>query len=208
MLYSFGYKMHDFIEPILSEGDISSDDFCKWLITKTFCITETDNINCYDISYNCGMNKKLFYAISAINDMNDYKQWFTNGSEFILSRHDSFSKDGFHKASPEELIVYFGGHKSTVCYCGSAMCKVNTLTDYIKIKTALKNAGHNTDNMLCDEDWIDEYLDTKDCFIDFFIDYGGSVKINIVDSKEQCKSRYWCFDDHNMFISLINLKNK
>lgn len=208
MLCSFGYKLGDFIEPVIKEP-VDSDSYCKWLITNSFHIDETDNLNCYDIQYNCGLNKRLFYALSAINDSNDFKQWFTNGQDFILSKYKEFKMDGFHKASPEELIPYFGGEDSMKCYSASAMCVVSTLSEYIEIKRRLSKIGHNVNEMPCDEDWIDEYLDTdKVCFINIFVDYGGELKIEVVDSKDKCKSRYWCFDDHDMFIALAGEKNK
>lgn len=208
MLHSFGYTPIDFIEyKITDEKD--KDSYCKWLVTNSIYMTETDNVECYDIVYNCGMNKKLFYAITAINDNNDYKQWFTDGTEFIMSKSKTFYKDGFRKATPEELIEYFGGLKSTVCWCGSAMCQVSKYDEYLKIKNGLSKIGHNVDNMMSDEDWIDEYLGTnKECFINLFVDYGGSVKIEIVDSTEKCNSRYWCYDDLNMFLALASSRNK
>lgn len=61
----------------------------------------------------CGTNLDLFKAIAAINDEDDYMQWFvwTDGS-FALSKQQKykqigFNKSKFRKATPEELIKYF-----------------------------------------------------------------------------------------------------
>lgn len=81
---------------------------------------ETDAID-------CGTNDDLFLALVALREDNDYMQWFTNGTEFILCDKESWLDDkipdfaykhglsifaieslhGFHKATAEELIEHF-----------------------------------------------------------------------------------------------------
>lgn len=74
----------------------------------------------------CGTNEDLFLALAALSEDNDYMQWFTDGTEFILcDRYDwidmysvlcsglSNAKDRvkeldkFQKATAEELIEHF-----------------------------------------------------------------------------------------------------
>lgn len=68
---------------------------------------------------NCEENIELFKAIVAINDENDYLQWFVNGkSHFICTEYfkneffeqdedTKLSLDSFFKATPEQLINHF-----------------------------------------------------------------------------------------------------
>lgn len=75
----------------------------------------------------CGNNLDLFFAIAALNDEDDYMQYYTNGEDFILCDRqdwiDMYSVlcsgyytmemlDKFHKATVEELIEHF----STMTY--------------------------------------------------------------------------------------------
>ena len=76
----------------------------------------------------CGTNVELFKALAAMNDENDYMQWFTDGSEWWLSEYNDF--DGcltaaaeceagnvgyltfceeydIHKATDEEIVDHF-----------------------------------------------------------------------------------------------------
>ena len=74
----------------------------------------------------CGTNEDLFLALAALSEDNDYMQWFTDGTDFILcDRYDwvdmysvlcsglSNTKDRvkeldkFQKATAEELIEHF-----------------------------------------------------------------------------------------------------
>lgn len=72
----------------------------------------------------CGDNEKLFFALAALNDRNDYMQWFTDGKTWVLCDRDDFidmysvlhsggkysisSLDKFKKATDNELIKHFG----------------------------------------------------------------------------------------------------
>lgn len=71
----------------------------------------------------CGNNEDLFLAIAAINDENDYMQWFICDNEVSMFRIDQkgFSADkfvheymdgrdttGYRKATVKELIEKFG----------------------------------------------------------------------------------------------------
>ncbi len=79
-----------------------------------------------DVSIDCGTNEDLFLALAALSEDNDYMQWFTDGTDFILcDRYDwvdmysvlcsglSNAKDRvkeldkFQKATAEELIEHF-----------------------------------------------------------------------------------------------------
>ena len=79
-----------------------------------------------DVSIDCGTNEDLFLALAALSEDNDYLQWFTDGTDFILcDRYDwvdmysvlcsglSNAKDRvkeldkFQKATAEELIEHF-----------------------------------------------------------------------------------------------------
>lgn len=65
----------------------------------------------------CGTNIDYFKAIAAINDENDYMQWFVHASNgsFDLSKRESISKYPlpgrvtrlWRKATPSELEEYF-----------------------------------------------------------------------------------------------------
>lgn len=79
-----------------------------------------------DVSIDCGTNEDLFLALAALSEDNDYMQWFTDGTDFILcDRYDwvdmysvlcsglSNAKDRvkeldkFQKATTEEIIKHF-----------------------------------------------------------------------------------------------------
>lgn len=72
----------------------------------------------------CGTNDKLFLALAALNDDNDYMQYFTNGYDFILCDREDWVDmysvlcsgeshgyqdvlDNYHKATKEEIIEHF-----------------------------------------------------------------------------------------------------
>ena len=48
-----------------------------------------------------------FYAIASIRDDSDFMQIFTNGTKWICSNDKIFDKEGYHKATPEEIIKYY-----------------------------------------------------------------------------------------------------
>lgn len=65
-------------------------------------------------SIDCGKNVELFKAIAALNDTDDYMQWFVmitdNGEKWKLERDKEthYGYLGFaHKATPSELIEHF-----------------------------------------------------------------------------------------------------
>lgn len=61
----------------------------------------------------CGSNEQLFLALAALREDSDKKQWFTNGKEWKLCPIENVNQfiewemQGFHKATPEELIEHF-----------------------------------------------------------------------------------------------------
>lgn len=78
--------------------------------------------------YDCGTDIELFKALAAMNDENDREQWFTDGTEWWLSKVNNFDscmttaaeceadnvgyytycqEYGIHKATAEELINHF-----------------------------------------------------------------------------------------------------
>jgi len=71
------------------------------------------NVTDIDNSFiDCGTNEELFLALAALRDDSYRYQFITDGDEFIqISNIGSlalpFIEDGFHKATPAELIEYF-----------------------------------------------------------------------------------------------------
>lgn len=73
---------------------------------------------------NCGKNIELFKSLAAMNDENDYMQWFTDGEQFELCIGIDYLKEDYipsdleerkvywHKATYEELIEYFNFKKN------------------------------------------------------------------------------------------------
>lgn len=60
--------------------------------------------------YDCSGNIPVFKAITAINNENDYMQWFIDNDDddnFYMNVHEQWKTDLFRKATPEELIEYF-----------------------------------------------------------------------------------------------------
>lgn len=74
----------------------------------------------------CGTDEDLFLALSALREDNDYMQFFTNGTEFILCDKESWLGEkvpklaykhdlsrvvellyNYHKATVEEIIEHF-----------------------------------------------------------------------------------------------------
>lgn len=55
----------------------------------------------------CGENKELFLAVSALREDSDYRQWFTNGEDWFCSSETKISDNSWRKATLEELIEYF-----------------------------------------------------------------------------------------------------
>lgn len=62
-------------------------------------------------SINCGENEQLFLALAALNDIDDYMQWFINvNGDFFLCLHKYVKlcvNVAERKANPEELIEHF-----------------------------------------------------------------------------------------------------
>lgn len=75
---------------------------------------------------NCENNIKLALALAAVNDENDYMQWFTNGTDWKLNMSQKwdnntdiysyennielyweFDSNTYHKATKEEIINHF-----------------------------------------------------------------------------------------------------
>lgn len=72
----------------------------------------------------CGYNEELFFALAALDDRNDYMQWFTDGKDWVLCDRDDFKEYFFYlynrgeykifdlgkfkKATANELIKHFG----------------------------------------------------------------------------------------------------
>ena len=67
----------------------------------------------------CAENEEgLFLSLASLRDDSDFMQWFTDGDSWFLSKYvrvmdhihyemDGWDTDGFHKATPEELINHF-----------------------------------------------------------------------------------------------------
>lgn len=59
----------------------------------------------------CGDNIELFKAIAAINDENDYMQWFVlSDNDICISKqqiHKNLRNKSLSKATPEQLQEYF-----------------------------------------------------------------------------------------------------
>ena len=97
----------------LSSPYIYVDDGCCCWVDENFI--SVMNLNSKDNYINCANNDKLFKAISALREGNDYMQWFTDGFHWELcpeSKANTFAwhskyKETPHKATLEELIEYF-----------------------------------------------------------------------------------------------------
>lgn len=67
----------------------------------------------YADSINCSDNEELFFALAALNDTDDYMQWFMNKTHNLWMinerKEDSWhiDKKFWHKATPSELIEHF-----------------------------------------------------------------------------------------------------
>ena len=64
------------------------------------------------VTFDCGENIELFEAIAAINDENDFMQWFVSfdyGEDWMLSFQERLyiNNTDWRKATPEQLIEYF-----------------------------------------------------------------------------------------------------
>lgn len=55
----------------------------------------------------CGTNEELFLALSALREDTDFYQWFIKDGVYVKCYTDNWSNQGYHKATPEELIEYF-----------------------------------------------------------------------------------------------------
>lgn len=63
----------------------------------------------------CGVNEQLFLALAALNDENDYCQWFTDNENWYINKSKKGNCDwflfdkpkNFHKATVDELIEHF-----------------------------------------------------------------------------------------------------
>src|SRR5574344_1738399 len=76
----------------------------------------TDNPN-YNFIY-CGINKKLFLAIAAINDENDYMQWFVTEADRFWFNIGVYS----YKGSLEQCLIKHRYPKNFIgkeMYCNS-----------------------------------------------------------------------------------------
>ena len=76
----------------------------------------------FDTHIDCGENEQLFLALAALRDDSDKFQWFCDDEEeykslffckyddveqHIHNEMDGWDCEGFHKATPEELIKHF-----------------------------------------------------------------------------------------------------
>lgn len=107
--YTWDYKDEDTII-IATENWINNSSFCWYLNEPMNEQSLISDLNAID----CGFSIDLFKAIAAINDQNDYMQWFTYGEtpeyydwwmckETKAEKNDSMLK----KATTSELIEYF-----------------------------------------------------------------------------------------------------
>ena len=89
--------------------------FCHSIEKKYFTLEEKGVLGG---RIDCSDNEELFKAIVAINDKNDYMQWFVSdidfvGADWILCDIQKFEDHGlnkyttWHKATLEELINHF-----------------------------------------------------------------------------------------------------
>ncbi len=77
----------------------------------------TSELHCIkDESVDCGTNEKLFLAIAALNDQDDYNQWFLRNDDKEWYRHSCTSFNGTIMASPDAYTVIRKDrwHKATV----------------------------------------------------------------------------------------------
>lgn len=99
---------------------ISDIIYCR---NNTIYSVENKDIELSDIDINCGSNIELFKAIAALNDFDDYKQYFYNNGEYLLCDDLCFNNNDdvsnycdydtelpdTHKLSVNELIIIFDG---------------------------------------------------------------------------------------------------
>lgn len=84
--------------------------FCNRGMFAELLIGYTEEVN---NAIDCGTNEQLFIAVAALREDSDKKQWFTNGKEWKLCPIENVNQfiewemQGFHKATPEELIEHF-----------------------------------------------------------------------------------------------------
>lgn len=59
--------------------------------------------------YDCGTNVELFKALTAMNNNTYYKQWITDGNEYVLCNTHELPEEyaNFSKATKEQLIKLF-----------------------------------------------------------------------------------------------------
>ena len=99
---------------MVSEGDPKNVESFAFYASYNHDFMDKYFSNRKDI-IDCGDNEELFKAISALNDDNDYMQWFTDSILFHWKLHkfhwrfitDCEDYMGTHKATVDELIMRF-----------------------------------------------------------------------------------------------------
>lgn len=83
------------------------------------CTDRVSALNGFKIGIDCGDNIFIFRALAAMNDENDYMQWFTDGESFELCTGIEYlkedlipcdlqeRKDFWRKATVTEIVEYF-----------------------------------------------------------------------------------------------------
>lgn len=94
---------------------MSSDEETRYSIGQF----KAENAESRNPSYDCGENVELFKALAAMNDENDYMQWYVNEitdrwslcigmdhveDDPIISKWEGLAR---HKATAEEIIKHF-----------------------------------------------------------------------------------------------------
>lgn len=112
-LESFGYRHNEL------------DDGCRpWLAANHGMYISVDEgfqrLPLEDVD--CGRNEELFLALAALNDKNDYGQWFICGDnesmfkvdkpgmsveKYIHEYMDGWDTEGYRKATVEEIVKRF-----------------------------------------------------------------------------------------------------
>lgn len=111
-LRDFGYKFDDSCAKFIYEDDVYTK--CIDGVVYLFKKPEYDKLNM--IGLDCGMNEKLFLAVAAVRDDNDYKQWFVHEAEHNWVNQGLFIEPGdmYQVYTEFDMCHEFQSHKATV----------------------------------------------------------------------------------------------
>lgn len=131
----------------------------------------------------CGTNTELFLALAAVNNSNDYMQWFTNGNAWKLCEKNDWTEyfqyipiyEGFHKATKDEILYYFNNLNSKGCLFSWHPENATTIyDDFISIEDAIKAAKEEFSKSTGEFYGIDNRYSPRICIGEVeFLDYNN-----------------------------------